>query len=539
MKNNLREKVKLHLFPIALLLGCAFAIYGATFDHQFLVNWDDNAYVIDNETIRGFTLNHLKSAFTSFYVGNYAPLQIISYMFDHAVWGSRAGGFLLTNTLLHAAASVVFYFLLIRLHGRRIWALPAALLFLCHPLQVESVAWVSQRKSVLAMLFFLLSFFWYLLYQERRVGARKRWYAASLAAFLLAGLAKSVVVVLPAVLLMKNACFVQRTGQRRDYLDTLPFWGIAAGISLLAMISQDPANGGGRAGYWGGSLANTLLTMAPVLARYLRMIVWPTGLSAVYAQPVRDAVDLRVALSFLLIVALGGSAVYLYRKERKLCFWLAFFLICLVPVSQVVPLVTMMNDRYLYFPMLGVAGLFGGAVALLAERLHPLWRKAPLIVAGLLLLPLSLLSYSRVQVWKDAETLWRDAVKNEPGSSLAWLGLGHALTYRGYIDEALAALLRSHELFPNDEATLANLAHLYRQRNEPAAERRYLLKLLSVNPRHFDTLISLAENYLQADELTEAERFCRQAGKLRPGAAAVTKMLADIRARMIDPVRSK
>ena len=513
------------LLPVALLVACSLAVYGTTFDHQFLVNWDDTVYVTENETVRGFSLLHLRQAFSRFYLGNYAPLQMVSYMLDYELWGMKAGGFLLTNVLLHTASGVAFYFLLLRLHATWRWALPAALLFLAHPVQVESVAWISQRKNVLAMFFFLLAFLAYLRGRERAGQGSWRWYGASLAAFLLALLAKSVAVVLPLVLLLYELLLREREARQRTLARLLPYGAVAAGAAALAWISQDPAVGGGRADYWAGSLGNTLLTMVPVTARYLGMVLWPASLSPAYAQPLKDGVDLAVLLSFLLLAGIGGVGWWLYRVNRPLCFWLAVFFAGLLPVSQIVPLVTLMNDRYLYFPLLGAAGLFGGLTALAAERLRGVARVTALAGVGAILLVLPALAHVKAEAWENTLTLWQDAIRNEPAASLAWLGLGHAYYYRGYTDRALDALLRSYQLFPQDEDTLLLLGAVHQRRREPLLGRRYLLELATQNPRNATGLLALGENLWSTGELAGAERAYRQALTLRPGTADIQENL--------------
>src|SRR6266568_9353271 len=163
----LAARLKPHLSPLLLLMIVTIAVYGGTVGHDFLINWDDDRYVTGNEAVRGLTLAHLQEAFSTFYVGNYAPVQIVSYMLDHALWGMRASGFLATNVLIHGVNTLLFYGLIFRLQRDRLWACLAAFIFLVHPVQVESVAWISQRKNLLAMLFFLGAFHLYVLAKER------------------------------------------------------------------------------------------------------------------------------------------------------------------------------------------------------------------------------------------------------------------------------------------------------------------------------------------------------------------------------------
>ncbi|HEY5998403.1 MAG TPA: tetratricopeptide repeat protein [bacterium] len=510
-----------HLWPILLVVTTVALAYARALTHGFLSNWDDTAYVVGNPAVRGITLDHVRSAFTSLFVGNYAPLQIVSYMLDYELWGLQAGGFILTNLLCHAASAVLVYLLLARLHGGRAGALVGALVFALHPVQVESVAWVSQRKNVLAMLLFLAALHAYVRYRERDASRAGAWYAASLAAFILALLTKSVTVVLPLVLVALDFCFPTRAGWRRRVGDKVPFCLAAAGIAVLALISQSPGLGGGRAGYWGGSLGSTLLTMAAVLVRYATMIVWPLHFSAGYAQGFKEGIDGEVALSAALLLATALAALHLLRRQRALGFWVLVVIIGLAPVSQLVPLVTLMNDRYLYFPMLGVAGLAGGGLQAIAVAARPRWRTAALGGSGLALTLLAALSFQQVGVWRDTVTLWRHATVKEPDCSLAWLGLGAALLDRGQVDEALAALQHSYMLFPGDQDTLYQLGFIYTQRlRQPLRGRPYLLALTRLNPRHAAGLTLLGDSYLMTGEREAAAEAFRRARAIPPPAAA-------------------
>jgi hypothetical protein len=131
-----------HVVSLVLLLALVVAVYGRVLTHGFLFNWDDAQYVMENEAIRGFSWQHLSTIFTTNYVGNYAPVQMLSYMLDYSVWGLSASGFLLSNILIHTLNGLLIYKLFLRFYGGRILAFFGASLFLLHPVQVESVAWI-------------------------------------------------------------------------------------------------------------------------------------------------------------------------------------------------------------------------------------------------------------------------------------------------------------------------------------------------------------------------------------------------------------
>ena len=426
---------------IALLLVIvSLAIYWPATGHDFLVNWDDPQYVQENPLVKGLTVRHAVSAFTTWHLGNYAPLHLVSYMLDYEVWGLRAFGFVLTNIILHTLNGLLFFLLLRRLAGDRVWILFASLIFLLHPVQVESVVWVSQRKNVLAMFFFLFAFHFYASYRNRDRGNAGGYYALSLAAYLLALLAKSAAIIFPLGILLFDICFREERDMRTLLVDKIPFLVVGAVFGVLAVESHSAQHLGGGTAWHGGTPYATFLTMTTVLIRYLGMVLWPANLSAYYDPPVKTAVDPEVAVAAFLIVLLVLAGGILYRRRRDLFFWFALFFVALLPVFQVVPIVTLMNDRYLYFPMLGGSALLGFAFLRDLEWSGLARPKPHLVALSLLLLALgglTVTTFQRIEVWQDSSTLWADAVRKAPGVTVTHDAYGEGLLARGEIDQAI------------------------------------------------------------------------------------------------------
>lgn len=557
-----------HFMPLLLLFVIVGVIYGGVMTHDFLPNWDDNEYVIANSAIRGFSLANLKAAFSRFFVGNYSPLQIMSYMADYTLWGLKPGGFLLTNVILHFLNGMLFYSILLRIDGERVTAFIASFLFLCHPVQVESVAWVSQRKNVLAMFFFLIAVWCYLRYRADKSGRSVGlFYGGSFLSFTAALLSKTVTVFLPLVLLLYDLCYDTREPFRKRLTDKIPFLGAAAAVALLALNSQSMEAGGGRVGYHGSGPVDTLLTMVTVFVRYLFMIIWPVGLSAAYAPEIRTGLDGAVAGSALILAVAGAGGVYLFRTQRRLFFWYALFWIGLLPVSQIIPIVTLMNDRYLYFPMLGAAPLITGGALLLVNKVRQEWRRRATVLCCLLLASLPVLSWSQTRVWNNSLTLWSDATRKEPQSMLAWLHYGAALESSGNSGEAYTAYRRAISLKPKTinqgdmlyyadalgclgsltlrvnpmEATnwftqslaadprnrnaLKGMAIMYTMTNRPEAGRLYLEKLTAAYPEEEEGLLLLAENRSVARDFAQAERAFKRALAINPASPSAFRGL--------------
>jgi tetratricopeptide (TPR) repeat protein len=514
------------LWLAMLLVAIVWVVYGRVLGHEFLLTWDDRLYVVHCQEIQGFSWEHIRTVFTTYYVGNYAPVQMLSYMLDYEMWGLTAGGFLFTNILLHTLNGLLLFKLFLALHSNRLIALIGTAFFLLHPVQVESVAWISQRKNLLAMLFFLAA--WHSYCQYRKANNEKRWpfYTASIVFFVLAVLSKSVAVVFPAVMLLYDICFAPNDKSRR-FLDKIPYVLIASVVVMFTMLSQVAIIdewgggdlGGGRvSGFHGGSIIATVFTMLPVFCRYLGMLVWPVDLSAVYLPPIHHAAEPAVIAAALLITVIGMLCTWLYRVNRQFGFWPMLVVVCILPVSQIVPLVTLMNDRYLYFPLLGAAALVGVGGA---ELWHRFGVKYHWLIAISLALPLALLaacSFQRTAVWKNDVTFNEDVVTKSPNTYRSWEALGEAYYFAlpQQTLKAQQAYLRALELYPTSMLTLYNLGVLYIEMGEIDKGNELLTKLVALNPNHAMGWAYLGNSFRQMNQYPEAADAFLQALALQP-----------------------
>ncbi len=515
------------LFDMALLIILAAVVFGRIIGYDFQVNWDDNWFILYNDSIRGFSLEHLKTAFSSYIVGSYVPLLTLSFMLDHALWGYNPGGFHATSILIHTVNALLIYRLFYRLYADRLLCLVGSALFLIHPVQVESVAWLSDRKTLLAMMFFLLGWEGYCRYRSATAGKARWWaYAASLAFFALALLSKSIAVIMPGVLLLFDFCFYH--GERRvRLLDKIPYVAVAGGIAAVTMIGFSTPEGG-SVPYHGGTFLATFFSMLPVFCRYLGMLVWPANLSAVYTPTIHHSLDGTVAAAALLLGVLLIVSVLLYRRERRLGFWVLFSVVAIFPVSQLIPILTMMADRYLYFPMVGVSALAGSGAVWLRDRIGASLHKA---LYGLLLLPfvaLSIASFQRAAVWHDSLTLWSDAVAKEPNSDKAWEVLAGVYSAAGNTIAARRCYERGFRLNPLNTEILQGLGDLYTEADELDNGYDLLNKLLTIKPTYVTGWASLGNNYMKRGNYDEAEKAYLHAHDLQPEAMQVVALLGDL-----------
>jgi hypothetical protein len=455
-------RLKPHLVPAIVLTLLTLVVYGQTLSFDFLSNWDDYQYVTSNPDIRGFSAINLIHIFSSSYVGNYAPLHLLSYMLDYQLVGLDPVWFHGVNVLFHAVNGLLFYLLVHRLTGKPVWAFVAAAVFLLHPVQVESVAWVSQRKNLLAMFFSLSSFLAYLSYQQRTEEGRGCAYIFSVLFLLLALFAKSIAVIMPFVFLLYDYYLEQPRRRIGIFTDKIPYLVTVAVASGITMITQSA--GGGSVDFFGGNITDKVLTMLTVLTRYMQILIWPANLNlnAVYIFYIKNRIDGEVAIALLLVTVLCLTGAYLWHRERRLFFGFALFFLGLLPVAQIVPLSTLMNDRYLYFPMLGAAWIVGGLISRCHDRVAPKLSNPALIIITCLFIPYLLLSHQRTLVWRNAIALWSDVVIKLPTLKDQRATLAAAYIYDGQKKKALA--------------TYEELFALKREFADPLVERKALLE---------------------------------------------------------------
>lgn len=511
-----------------LLILLSVAIYARTLGHEFQMSWDDNWYIVYNESIQGFSWKNIKTIFSSIYQANYAPLQMLSYMLDYSLWGLNPGGFAITNIIFHTLNGLLLYRLLHSLHGERLLALVAAAFFMVHPLQVESVAWISCRKNVLSLFFFLLSWEAYRHYRLAETGRGTVAYVASLLAFLLSLMAKSTTLILPVILVLYDFCFPE-AGRRLRLKDKIPYSVAALVFALLSMyVQQHDFQGGIREPYHGGSPLATFYTMLPVFCLYLWRLVWPAGLSAIYDPPVHTAPDGVVIAAGLFLVAMAWGGYRLFKYDRRLGFWLLFFWIGLLPFAQIVPILWLITDRYINISIIGAAVLAGAAAVWLRNRLGASSARILYLLLIFWLGALSTTSFQRVGIWRDSLTLWSDTVAKVPASIRVWEHYAEALRSSGLIDKARQAYERILASEPTNTGMLAGLGNLYTETGELDKGLVLLKKLLEIKPDYVIGWASLGTNYMKRGNYAEAEKAYTRAQALQPEAWQVMMLLGDL-----------
>src|SRR5213594_3999245 len=406
------------LVPVLIAL-VTFIAFLPTLRNQF-VDWDDFKNFLDNPYYRGLAWTQLRWMWTT-HLGHYIPLTWMTFGLDYLLWGMNPLGYHLTNLLLHSANGVVFFFVVCRILARALpspsergYALAvsagvAALGFAIHPLRVESVAWVTERRDVLSGLFYLSTILMYLQACER--GARGRGgYWLSVAVFVCALLSKSMVVNLPVVLLILDVYPLRRLGGAigwwsepagRVYLEKIPFVLLAAAASAIAVMAQSSVHAAASLAQLG--VPGRLAVAAYGLSFYLEKMVAPLNLSPLYELGTVNPWATPFLLSYGVVLALTALALAFRHRLPGLPAAGLASVVILLPVLGIFqngPQIA--ADRYTYLAGIGWA-ILGGA-ALLSW-----WRLLPSLFTGLaacVVLGLEALTWNQVHVWQDSEKLW-------------------------------------------------------------------------------------------------------------------------------------
>jgi tetratricopeptide (TPR) repeat protein len=522
--------------------------------------WDDYPLLVDNPAYRGLAWSNLRWMFSTNLMGHYMPVTWITYGLDYILWGLDPFGYHLTNLALHAASTTLVYFVALRLFravsGRgleegadalRVGAALTALLFGIHPLRVESVVWITERLDLLCGLFYLLAILMYLRSIEAEstdTGRSRRCYWAAVAMFVIALLSKSMAVTLPVVLLILDVYPLRRLrpgvrgwvipGPWRIWQEKLPFLLAAVLVSIVAfraLLSFAPATSWDRLG-----LLERVAISAYSVAFYLQKTLLPLGLSPLYELflPVR-ASDWRFLLSGTLVLLVTGVAFALRRRwPGLLAVWVSYG-VMLFPVVGIFHKGHQITaDRYSYLPGIGWALLAGGAVVSGLWRYRSARPGRRALAAVLVFSTLPLLAFAtwrQVKIWQDGVTLWRHAVRLDPGSPIAASNLGWALLAQGELAEAAEQSQRALLLRPDYADAHLNLGLARAGQGMTAEAERHLRRALEITPRSIPAQAGLG-SLLEADgRVDEAIGHFRQALTINPRSAAAHNNLGAALAR--------
>lgn len=440
---------------LLLIIAMACIVFFPSFQFQF-TNWDDDIHVTNNPAVHRLSLESLALQFhpTSKYM--YHPLTMVSYSLDWMMGQGSPSTFHAMNVLLHLFNIVLVFLVLRKILPSDAAVLFVTALFAIHPLQVESVAWISARKELLYAFFYLVSL---LLYLEWNKGEKAGLYVLSIFFFLCALLSKPTAVTLPLVIILLEF-WRSRKLEAKIIYRALPFLICAVAFTLLIIGTQNEGTIPPLAYY---SFPQRLLLILYQVAFYVWKFVAPAKLSACYAYP--QLVDNRLPLAYyaapFLLVAIAAMVWFVKKKSTYIFPELIFYVVTLLPVLQLVPFnnASLVADRYMYLPILGAAFFFYQMVEFIeanASAANPSVRFVKEICCGLFIFGFFVISIGRVGVWKDSITLFNDVIDKNDGISIAYGNRANAKVQKGDFSGALEDCNRLIEITPNNGKAFYN-----------------------------------------------------------------------------------
>ncbi|HOO21773.1 MAG TPA: phospholipid carrier-dependent glycosyltransferase [Kiritimatiellia bacterium] len=441
------------------------------------LDWDDPYYVTHNFRIHQLSWANAADLFRlaprngPIPNGQYTPLAELTLMVEHRLAGLTPWVYRATNVAIHALNVLLVYVLLRKLRADRAWAWLTAALFAVHPLHVESVAWIAERKDVLCAFFYLGAMISYLHFRD----TGRRWqYLAALAAGVLALLSKPMAVTLPAVLVLCDLYLRRPLAEQWKRPWLLPFAGLSlvfAGITLRTHTGYGIIRGGEV-----GNVVQNAMMACWNFFWFAGKTVWPVGLTAyVPVPPAGAATTVLYVLALLGVAALAaGLAVYSWRRGLRLVpFGVFFFMVALLPVSRLVPIGIryMVADRFFYIPGIGFLMLLACGLVRWVRRPGAA-RPVRIAAVAALVLAWGGLTFAQSRVWRTSETLWTHVLERVPDATVALNGLALARLNDGQLERSDDYLQRSLQADPDFEETWALRSRLaYRQGDLEAAER--------------------------------------------------------------------
>lgn len=499
--------------------------------------FDDSQYLVKNRLVRNPSWQNAKRFLAevlepSTVGGYYQPLTMISLMLDHAAGGrpDDLRVFHRTSLILHAINAGLVLILLYMLFGR-VWpAATAALLFGLHPLTVEPIPWVGERKTLLAACFALLSLIAYVRYAPR---AGWMAYVLCFVGYLLALMAKPTSTPLPLVMLLMDFWPLRRLS-KRGFFEKLPLFALGAAFAVITVVSQ------GRTAHLTMPTEHSLLRIPLLLCHnivfYPLKILCPIHLTPHYPLPE----PLTIAADPMALVGVIGTCILLplllisLRRTRALATgWMIFF-VMLLPATGIIGFtIVIASDKYAYLPAIGLLMILTWALALLADRIarsphRPLGVAAMVVVVGLVATAESVATRRQIDRWRDTEVLYRYMLDLAPRSARLHTILGDILSERGLAAEAIAAHRRALELRPDFPEALNNLGPLLAEQNDLAGAEKCFRESLRIWPDNPIALSNLGMILARRGDLHGAAGLFEQSLRLQRNSSETCNNLATV-----------
>lgn len=536
---------------ISILAVFTFIVYLPSLFNDFVLNWDDQNYIMLNPFIQDFSLQTILNVFSNFWKGNYFPVTSIVYAVFYNFFGANPFVFHLLNVIIHIFSIIVLFKISLNLLNRKDGAAIVAILFGIHPFQVESVAWIAELKNVLYGLFFLLSILYYLKFHEDQKKSRKL-LAVSFLFFVIATLSKAVAVTLPLALITIDI-FKGRKLSIKLFTEKSHYFLVSLIIGIVAILAQKDASAvQSFAGEF--NFFHRIVFICYELAFYFIKVLFPVNLSGFHYYPAGAAnIELSYYISPLLIALIIYSYVKLKPLRKELMFGFLFFITTVFVMLQIITVGGhIVAERFVYISYIGLFFILAAFFCKLQDGEWPSLKKyrrifsisflAFIIVCGIL-------SFNRNFVWKNAITLFDDIIKKYPGRDMAYnyRGVAKALTtndYTGcindqdialsinpkyaeayyarglskqmlkYKDGAFDDFIKAIEIKKNYPDAYNNIGSILLERKKPSEAIIYFNKAIENDPLHAKAFYNKGAAYYYLKNKDEACKMWKHAQEL-------------------------
>ena len=497
-----------------LLAAIGFLIYAQLLHHQFIV-YDDDAYVTENQHVKtGFTRENVIWAFTSGLTANWIPLTWLSHMLDCQLFDLKPQWHHFTNLLLHIINTLLLFAVLRQMTSALWQSAFVAAAFALHPLHVESVAWVSERKDVLSALFWILTMAAYLRYVRY---TSIKWYLLTLLLFAMGLMAKPMLVTLPFVLLLLDYWPLDRfkvNGTARLIREKIPFLVLSAVSSVITFLVQQSAG------------AVSKIESIPLLTRlanafvsymaYIEKMLWPSRLAVLYPYPVEGLPMQRLVTAVLLLLGISFWVIHIAKNSRYLLVGWLWYLGTLVPVIGLIQVGNQsMADRYTYLPSIGIFIMIAWGISEISVKWR--FRKILLCISSVAVLSaFSICTYFQLHYWQNSVTLFEHTIKVTRNNLLAYINLDNAYVELGRYNDAVEACKQAISIKPNYAKAHYNLSVAYIQLGRWQDAIEACEQAISIKPNYAKAYYSLGVAYGRLGRQQDKIEACKRAIKIEP-----------------------
>jgi len=510
-----------------MLAVVSFSVYANTLQGDFV--WDDRALFVEHYDL--WQWNNLKQLLTSQdnlfgdrYTGYYRPFSNLTFLLDRYIWGPDPLGYHLTNIVFHVLSTIAVFFMAKALFGSLYIGVASGLLFAVHPIHTEVVAWVNGRNNVISGLFYLLSFYYYVLYRNDK---KTKIFVLSLISFACSLFSKEYALTFPMMMLLYefsyySEAFRSKRSLKRLGMLTIPYFLIIMGYLLIRSLVL-PMHG--IKSLHLETLWVRLMTLPKTVLIYLKLLAFPFNLTVSHNV---SLIEHPLQFEFLFQVIMLAALLFLwrwsFRRSKTLFFSVGWILITLLPVLNIIPLSdttdTFLAERYLYLPSVGFCMASGWVLMQLSRlKFATSFKIGRYVAAGLLLITIEVYGFQAARrnlVWRNELALWKDAAKKSPDHFLPHINLAINLERAGELDEALDEANIAIRLNPDDETLYFVLCQILYKKGLFEQSLDAVKKALELEPNHVDGLNVKGNIHFRMGRFDEALSCYREVVRLSP-----------------------